>query len=461
MVTDTPAEKSIRQWTQAFPAIEQIMALDPVFWANPDYLNFTRKLESSLLISKKEVLDALNDFELFSGYIAKQFIETKPLKGIIESDLVEIHSMKSVMENFWGIDIPGRLFLKKDSHLAVSGSIKARGGFYEVLKHAQNLAVKNGMIQPKRDVSIFFSKKFKDFFSHHAIGVGSTGNLGLSIGIMGKSLGFDVYVHMSADAKQWKKDTLRSLGVIVIEHSADYSKAVEHGRQQAENDPDMYFVDDENSRNLFLGYAVAGQRLAAQLKHQNVRVDETHPLFVYLPCGVGGSPGGITLGLKQIFKDNVHCFFAEPTHSPCVLLGLMTKAHDTISVQDFGIDNLTAADGLAVGRPSRFVGNVIQNIIAGIYTLEDDDLYRLLALLKDCANIYMEPSALASMAGPLKLFQDREGQKFIARHHLASLMGNATHIVWGTGGSMVPQDIKKADYDMGKTLLKKPVESED
>lgn len=443
--------KTLEQWKEQYPLMDKIISTEEVFWTNPNYGEFQDAIKK-ISLSEKDVMEAEERLKRFAPYIAKVFPETKKTNGIIESPIVKIPNMQSKIEEMFSQEILGQLLLKCDSHLAISGSIKARGGIYEVLKHAEELAIENGILTLEDDYSVMDSDKFREFFSQYSIAVGSTGNLGLSIGIISAQLGFKVFVHMSADAKQWKKDLLRSKGVTVVEYESDYSKAVEEGRKQAEADPNMYFVDDENSTNLFLGYAVAAYRLKNQLEEMNVVVDEEHPLFAYLPCGVGGGPGGVAFGLKLVFKDNVHCFFAEPTHSPCMVIGLMTDMHDKVAVQDFGIDNITAADGLAVGRASGFVGKTLRELISGSYTAKDEKLYLLLSTLIDLEGIYLEPSALAGIPGPIDLFKDEAGQKYIENNNLKDKMKNASHIAWATGGSMVPKDIMEAYYKKGCEL---------
>src|SRR5699024_7107580 len=84
--------------------------------------------------------------------------------------------------------------------------------------------------------------------------------------------------------------------------------------------------------------------------------------FVYLPCGIGGSPSGITFGLKHAFGDHVHCFFAEPTKMPSMLIGLETQQFDQVNAEEFGLGNLTIADGLAVPRTSALVAKLMNHL---------------------------------------------------------------------------------------------------
>lgn len=141
----------------------------------------------------------------------------------------------------------------------------------------------------------------------------------------------------------------------------------------------------------------------------------------------GGGPGGVTYGLKESFGEYVHCYFVEPTESPCMLLGMATGLHDQIAVNDIGLSNRTIADGLAVGRPSSFVGKQMEPLIDGVMTISDGQLTEYVHELYEAEQIIVEPSAAAGFIG-LKQLPN-------AAHD-----ANATHIVWATGGSMVPKE---------------------
>lgn len=436
--------KDLKKWIENYPLLNKIIKLQPVVWLNPN----KKKMEeiTSLPVNKHDMRGAEKLWERFAPYLATAFPETQKTNGIIESLLKEISAMKDDLNKISTVKIEGGLYLKCDNELPIAGSIKARGGIFEVLYYAEQLALEAGLISKDDNYKAFASDPFKKLFKQHLIGVGSTGNLGLSIGIISAKLGFNVSVYMSADAKEWKKKLLRSKGAKVLEFEGDFNEAINEGRRVTIADPKGYFIDDENSKHLFLGYSVAAIRLKAQLEDLKIIVDPQHPLFVYSPCGVGGSPGGIAFGLRQVFGDNVHCFFVEPTHSPSVLIGLLTGKMEKVSVHDFGIDNKTEADGLAVGRPSAFATGISQLLISGIYTVEDDELFRLLYLLAKSENIFLEPSATAGLIGPERI----SSSEYIHQNNLNS--SQITHIAWATGGALVPKDEMDSFFEKGKKL---------
>ena len=261
---------------------------------------------------------------------------------------------------------------------------------------------------------------------------------------MSAYLGYQAIVHMSADAKQWKKDYLRAHGVTVVEYAGDYGKAITEGRALSDADPDSYFVDDENSKELFMGYAVAAERLQKQLEEANVTVDADHPLIVTIPCGVGGAPGGVAFGLKQIYGDDVHIFFAEPTQACCMVLGMATGLHNQICVQDIGLSGKTHADGLAVGRASSLVGKIMLPLLAGEVTLDDWRLYDYMRDLKASEDLFIEPSSCAAFHGSVMLAKAPELRSWLYETCLIGKMDNASHIVWATGGRLVPEEARKA-----------------
>ena len=432
----------LQELESRFPIIKDIEQEKEVAWINPDKTSM-EEARKAIELSMKDVDDAEARLERFAPFIMKCFPETKARNGIIESVLTPIPKMQKKINEKYYSDLKGKLLLKQDSHLAIAGSVKARGGIYEVLKHTEDLALEKGILKPGDSYEKLADPEAREFFRGYTIQVGSTGNLGMSIGIMSAAVGYEVIVHMSADAKQWKKDLLRSHGVTVIEYESDYSEAVKNGRKQSDENPKSYFVDDENSRTLFLGYAVAAKRLVGQLEQLGVTVDAEHPLFTYIPCGVGGAPGGVSFGLKLMFGDNVHCFFVEPTQAPCMLTGMATGLNHEISVQDIGLTGLTHADGLAVGRPSGFVGGVMKPLLSGEFTIRDGQLYDYMRDLLETEDIFLEPSACAAFQGPIRLNQEETVKEYLKEQGLIEKMGNATHIAWATGGSLVPEEIRE------------------
>jgi D-serine dehydratase len=113
--------------------------------------------------------------------------------------------------------------------------------------------------------------------------------------------------------------------------------------------------------------------------------------------------------------------------------------HEKISVQDIGLTGHTVADGLAVGRPSGFVCNMMESLVSGVFTVSDGRMLEYQSKISETEGIRLEPSACAGFGGLSEI--ERTGSpyaKYLEENGLSDLMPDATHIVWATGGGLMP-----------------------
>ena len=134
----------LKKYIETVPAVADAAALKETFWINEKKRQ--EKDWNITEVSPDQIQDASDRLKRFAPYLKTVFPELEKTDGIIESELREISHMKEFLNEGYNAGIEGRLMLKMDSDLPVSGSVKARGGIYEVLKHAEVLGLEAGML---------------------------------------------------------------------------------------------------------------------------------------------------------------------------------------------------------------------------------------------------------------------------------------------------------------------------
>jgi D-serine dehydratase len=371
------------------------------------------------VIERDEVDAAADRLERFAPLLAALF-PTSGWDGRVRSALQDYPTPDGYVR-----------LVKADHALPLTGSVKARGGLHAVLRFLETVATERGLIDSGDSPVLLASPAARQVLSDYTVLVASTGNLGYSVGLLARGLGLAAEVHMSVEAKPWKKQQLRGLGATVIEHAADYGETIARGRAAARGRDNTLFIDDENSRDLFTGYACAGRELCAQLEARGLKVTSSRPLVVYLPCGVGGAPGGIAYGLKSILGAAVITVFVEPVASACMMAALASGAEAPPSVYELGLDNRTIADGLAVPRASALVVQAVGPVVDAVVAVSDADMLDWIREVWRVGGLRLEPAAAAAFAAlePFRIAAQAAGWP---------LLEGAVHVLWATGGSRLP-----------------------
>ena len=89
-------------------------------------------------------------------------------------------------------------------------------------------------------------------------------------------------------------------------------------------------------------------------------------------------------------------------------------------------------------------------ILDGACTVRDERLFSFLRDLYDTEKIFLEPSACAGFRG-LSLFAGEPAMAAYLQGAVpAGAMARATHLVWATGGRLVPDEVRREYLSIGK-----------
>ena len=221
----------------------------------------------------------------------------------------------------------------------------------------------------------------------------SAGNLGQALAYSGRSWGLTATVVASDLANERKLDRIRELGARVILVPGDIELARSVAREMAALDH-LFLVEDSENIDTCEGAATIGLELFEE---------ETQFDSVLIALGGGAMATGVGFVCQQLSPTtNVIC--VQPTGAPAMTLSwragtvVETKTCDTI------------ADGVAGRCPIPEVLEDLLQVADDALLVSESSIVQGMQLLKEHANLIVEPSAALGVAAILEnrgRFKDR------------------------------------------------------
>ena len=219
----------------------------------------------------------------------------------------------------------------------------------------------------------------------------STGNHGQGVAWAANAVEIPSHVFLPVGANPIKRMKIELLGAMIhdVGHDLDAAKeiAIEFAKREG-----LRFIDDGESEGVIEGAATIGYEIGAL---QDLD-------FVFVPMGSGSLASGVAMGVKE-------------NHSQARVIAIQSSGSPAM-VESFHARKAierpanTIADGLICRVPAQLALDALIEFVDDAITVSDDELLRAARMMMLRANVLVEPSGAASLAGALRFREEIRGK---------------------------------------------------
>lgn len=222
----------------------------------------------------------------------------------------------------------------------------------------------------------------------------SSGNHAQAIALAGRILGIPATIVMPSDAPQVKVDATRGYGaeVVLYDRACDDREAI---ASTLARERGVTLVPPFNHPHIVAGQGTAAREL----------IEETGPLdFLLVPCGGGGLLSGCAIAAGAL-SPGIRVIGVEPAAGDDVTRSFQSGVIQSVSNPD------TIADGARTSAPGDVTFPLIMRHVAGMLTVDDDELLRTMLYLWERMKIIVEPTGALGAAALLEGKLDVRGKR--------------------------------------------------
>ena len=265
---------------------------------------------------------------------------------------------------------PGCIYVKCE-YYNLTGSVKDR-----MVLHMLKRAYANGAIKPD-----------------DTIVEATSGNTGISLAALGRSLGHPVHIFMPDWLSIERFNTLRSLGATLTKVSREaggFLQSIAQAQQMAQSETVFHPSQFDNLNNPAAHEETTAKEIISQLS-----LIELQPHAFIAGVGTGGTIMGVGRGLWKVFPS-VRIHPLEPAESPTLSTGYKVGSHRIQGISDEFIPPIVKLDQL---------GEIVQ--------IHDGDAIITAQKLAYELGLGVGISSGANVAGAIRLQQDLGQDKVV------------------------------------------------